>query len=309
MPKFSVIIPLFNKESFIEKTIRSVLNQTFDDYELLIINDGSTDGSENKVLRFKDKRINYYFQENQGASSTRNLGILKAKGDFITFLDADDYWYADFLETLTIYISKFPQHKVFATAIEVETPKSVFKAEYSINKTNNFEIVNYFTASLKQSVICTSSAAFERTVFSESVGVFDTSIKSGQDVDLWIRVGLKHEIVFIWKIGARYVYDEKSLSRNITSMSYKSDFTNYENFEKNNPSLKKYIDHNRFSMAVKSKTLGDLKSFKLYYNAIDLNNLSLRKKVLIHLPLSFLKFFIQLKFKLAEWGLGKSVFK
>lgn len=309
MPTFSIIIPLFNKENFIEKTIQSVLNQTIDDYELLIINDGSTDDSENKVLSIKDNRINYYFQENNGVSSARNLGILKAKGDYIAFLDADDYWYSDFLESILKYITKFPNHKVFTTSIEIETPKSVFNADYSIKKTNDFEILNYFDASLKQSVICTSAAVFEKTVFSEPVGIFDTSIKSGQDVDLWIRVGLKHEIVFIWKIGARYVYDEKSLSRNITSMSYKSDFTKYENFENNNPSLKKYIDHNRFSMAVKSKTLGDLKSFELYYNSIDLNNLSLRKKLLIHLPISFLKFFIQLKFKLAEWGLGKSVFK
>jgi len=110
-------------------------------------------------------------------------------------------------------IKRFPEIKVFSAAIEIETPKSTFPAHYAIEKTGAYEIVNYFTASTKETVICTSCAVFNKTIF-EEIGTFDTDIKSGQDTDMWIRIGLKYPVLFSWKILARYVYDEKSLSKN-----------------------------------------------------------------------------------------------
>ncbi|KIC01072.1 hypothetical protein OA88_15890, partial [Flavobacterium sp. JRM] len=89
---FSIVIPLYNKAYYIENTIKSVLYQSFTDYEIIIINDGSTDNSLEKVLEFNDKRIQLYTQQNQGASVARNLGIEKAKYNYIAFLDADDLW-------------------------------------------------------------------------------------------------------------------------------------------------------------------------------------------------------------------------
>ena len=81
MSFFSIIIPLYNKEKFIENTLKSVLNQTFTDYEILIVNDGSTDNSLGKVLQFNDSRIKHFNKENGGVSTARNYGIKKAKSD------------------------------------------------------------------------------------------------------------------------------------------------------------------------------------------------------------------------------------
>ncbi len=309
MAFFSVIIPLYNKENFIENTIQSILDQTFQDFEIIIVNDGSTDKSEEKLLKFKDNRIHYFSKKNEGASTARNYGIEKANSDFITFLDADDFWYPTFLETIFTIISKVPNQKVFSAAIEFDTSKKIIPAQYSISKTDNeFEIVNYFKASLKETVLCTSCAVFHQSVFTE-IGNFDTKIKSGQDTDLWIRIGLIYPVVFSWKILARYVYDPKSLSKNTKFIKEKMDFSKFEEAEKANLDLKKFLDLNRFSLAVKSKLAGETALFYKYYNPIDLKNLSWKKRILLRLPAFILLSLIAVKTFLANLGLGSTVFK
>ena len=107
MPFFSVIVPLYNKENFVENTLKSVLNQNFTDFEVIIVNDGSIDKSEEKVKGFNDDRIKYFYQENQGASSARNFGIEKANSNYIAFIDADDYWFPNFLQEMFNNINEF----------------------------------------------------------------------------------------------------------------------------------------------------------------------------------------------------------
>lgn len=309
MAFFSVIIPLYNKENFIENTIQSVLDQTFQDFEIIVVNDGSTDKSEEKLQSFKDSRIHYFSKKNEGASTARNYGIEKANSDFITFLDADDYWYQTFLETMFNNISKVPEQKVFSAAIEIDTSKKNIPSQYSILKSGNeFEIVNYFQASMKETVLCTSCAVFHKTVF-DKAGNYDTKIKSGQDTDLWIRIGLLYPVVFSWKILARYVYDPKSLSKNSKWIKEKMDFSKYEQAEKTNPDLKKFLDLNRFSLAIKSKLAGEKALFTKYAEPIDLENLGRKKAFLLTLPAFTLRFLISFKTFLANLGIGSSVFK
>ena len=105
-PLVSVLMPCYNAEATLEATLKSVVTQNFRHWEAIIVNDGSTDKSEEKILQFKDSRIQYYSKKNEGASTARNYGIEKASSDFITFLDADDYWYPTFLETMFTNISK-----------------------------------------------------------------------------------------------------------------------------------------------------------------------------------------------------------
>ncbi|OIV41316.1 glycosyltransferase family 2 protein [Flavobacterium johnsoniae] len=308
MAFFSIIIPLYNKENFIENTIQSVLSQTFQDFEIIIVNDGSTDKSEEKVLQFKDDRIRYFSKKNEGVSQTRNFGLTESNADFVAFLDADDYWYPHFLETMHHYCTFFPKQKVFACAIEIETSKKTFPAQYSIRKTGDFEFVNYFRASNKESVILTSAAVFRKSIFKKT-GIFDPEIKSGQDTDLWIRIGIIYPILFIWKILVRYIHDENSLSKNASLMHSKMDFSKFEELEKTNPDLKYFLDLNRFSLAVKSKLTHNENQFNYYYNGINLKKLSFKKRFLLSLPSSLLQILIGLKLKLAEIGLGSSVFK
>ena len=308
MPFFSIIIPLFNKENFIESTLKSVLIQSFTDFEILIVNDGSTDSSEEKAKQFADPRIRYFLKENGGASSARNYGIEKAQSNYITFLDADDYWYPTFLQEMCEKINRFPKQKVFSAAIEIETSKKTIPAVYSIEKTNDFEIVNYFKASSKESVIWTSSAVFHKNIF-EEIGNFDTEIQSGQDTDLWIRIGLVYHILFSWKILARYVYDETSLSKNTHFNYTKINFSKFSEQEKTNPDLKKFLDLNRFSLAIKCKIGNEKALFENYYKEIDLNNLRLKKRLLLMMPALIITPLIHLKKLLAELGLDSSIFK
>ena len=308
MAFFTVIIPLFNKENFIENTLKSVLNQNFMDFEVIIVNDGSTDASEQKVEYFIDPRIRCFSKENEGVSSARNYGINLAKADYITFIDADDYWYPNFLQEMYNNINLYPELKVFSAAIEVETSKKVIPSSYSILKNGDCQIVNYFDASLKETVICSSCAVFHKSIF-ERTGHFDIKLNSGEDTDLWIRIGLIYPILFSWKILARYVYDDKSLTKNHKTTINSFDFSKYTLQEKTNPSLKKFLDLNRFSFAIKSKIIGDNKRFFLFYEAINLKKISLKKRILLKLPVYLLKPLIDLKTIIANFGLGNSIFK
>jgi len=308
MPFFSIVIPLYNKERFIGNTLESILKQRFTDFEILVVNDGSTDGSEKIVRNFNDSRINYFYQDNNGVSVARNFGIEKASANYICFLDADDFWHADFLEVMHHYILKFPEQKVFASAFEIETSKTVFNPEYSIKKTGDFEIVNYFEASTAESVIWTSAVVIEKSVFNKT-GVFDPNVRISEDTDLWIRIGLQFPVLFIWKVLARYVYDEESVSRDSGYLFQSESFEKYAEEEKQHPALKKFMDLNRFSAAIKSRLIGDKLTFEKYYSEINRKNLKLKKRILLELPVFMLRILIRFKTFKANVGLGNSVFK
>jgi glycosyltransferase involved in cell wall biosynthesis len=308
MPLFSIVIPVFNKEKFVGKTLQSVLDQTFIDYEIIIVNDGSTDTSEAVITAYKDERINYFFKENEGVAIARNFGIEKAKAEYICFLDADDYWFPTFLETMNQYLQKLPEQKVFACSIEIETKNTCFAAQYSIDRKSDFELVNFFDASQKECVLWTSSVAIHQSIF-ETVGVFDTNIKKGEDTELWIRIGLQFPIVFIWKVLAKYVYDESSASRNLNYFFDNYTFEKYALEEKQNPKLKQYLDLNRFSAVIKCNISGDWKTSGEIYREIDLNNLNWKKRILLELPPVLLKLLLKLRDFLTNNGLGNSVFR
>jgi glycosyltransferase involved in cell wall biosynthesis len=308
MPFFSVVIPLYNKEDFIQNTLKSVLNQTFQDFEIIIIDDGSTDKSAEKVKEIDNPKINYCRIENQGVSNARNVGIQHSKADYICFLDADDYWYPHFLEQMYKYIQLLPDQKVFAYAIEFQITNKIIPSVYSIDKNGEYQIVNYFESSLRQSVLCSSSIVVEKSVF-DKTGLFNVAYQAGEDTDLWIRIGIYFPVVFIWKIGARYVHDKHSLSLNRKKLVSKANFEEYQDLEQENASLKKFLDYNRFSLAIESKVFKEKDSFQRYCKQLDLDNLPLRKKILLYLPSGILRFLIQVKRNLARLGIGNSVFK
>lgn len=309
MAYFSVIISLYNKETHIKSTIESVLAQTFQDFEIIVVNDGSTDASEAIVNSISDHRIKYFKQDNKGASAARNTAISKASGQYLALLDADDLWQESYLETISQLIKSHPDHQVFAAAVNIETSNGVIRSVYSIKdiRDKDIYIVDYFESSYINTVLTSSSTVVHQSVF-DKIGTYDTSLKSGQDTDLWIRIGLHYKVVFINDVLATYRYEKKSLS-NRTKRADKPKFDNYIKFESGNPGLKKFIDLNRFSMAVLSKLENDQDSFRRFEKEIDYNNLNKKQQFLLKQPTSVIRCLHFFKKRMQHLGIHLSAFK
>jgi len=310
MTYFSVVIAVFNKEKYIANTLKSVLEQTYQNFEIVILNDGSTDNSEAEILKFKDSRIRYFSKENQGAGAARNFVIKEAKHDYIALLDADDSWLPCYLEEQAKMISAFPEESVFATAIDVEKKGKIYPSEYSVPnlQLNEVRVVNFYEASCLNSILTSSSTVLHKKVFS-NIGYYDPSIKSGQDTDLWIRLGLEFSVVFLNKTCAVYQYALASLSNSNLKVSQKATFEKFEPFEKDNAPLKKFLDLNRYSLCIFARLEGNEAVFKKNFEKINQQNLSKRQQFLLKQNGTILKSFLKAKNNLEKLGLRLGTFK
>lgn len=307
--KFSIVIAVFNKEKYIAETLKSVLSQTFTDFEVVILNDGSTDNSEAEILKFKDPRIRYFSKENSGASAARNFTIRQATSEYIALMDADDYWYPFYLEEQNRLLSEFPSESVFATATEIKRNGKVFKNSYSLQTIGtDAVVVDYFEASQLDSVLLSISTVLKKNVF-EKVGWYNTTIKSGEDTDLYVRIGLKYKIVFSPKVCATYIVRQNSLFQRVKNLDEKANFEAYEPFEKNNPALKKFLDLNRYSLCILAKMEGNKAAFQKYYHKINPENLSKKQQFLLRQNKTILKYMLKTKNGLEKLGLRLGTFK
>lgn len=290
-PFFSVVIPLYNKEQYIEATLKSVLNQTFQDFEVIVVDDGSTDKSLEKALTFKDSRITITKQKNVGVSIARNEGIKIAKSKYIALIDADDFWYSNHLFELKKQILLFPNAGLYCNNYEIYYTKKIFRpANFNFNFDTKCLIVkDFFTASITNNVALTSAVGFSKEKFN-SIGKFNTQLKTGQDLDLWIRFALKYNISFNPKITMSYkLYIGDSLSKNeFNNIRY--NFTaNFIKEEKSNKSLKKYLDINRYAVAIRCILNEEQELYKKLKKEIDYNNLNFKQKILLKFPKILLK--------------------
>ena len=307
--KFSVVIAVFNKEEFIADTLKSVLAQTFSDFEVVILNDGSTDNSEAEIAKFDDPRIRYFSQPNQGAGAARNAAIAKARAEYIALLDADDHWYPFYLEEQYRLITRFPAQSVFATAAEIKRNGKVFKNQYSIKTFGkDATVVNYFEASQLDSVLHSSSTVLKKDVF-KNVGWYNPNIKSGEDTDLYVRIGLKYKVVFSPKVCATYIIRKNSLFQSVKNLEEKANFEAYEIFEKDNPALKKFLDLNRYSLCILAKLEGNKEAFQKNFQKIDQENLSKKQQFLLRQNKTILKYLSKTKDNLEKLGLRLGTFK
>ncbi|MFC4632480.1 glycosyltransferase family 2 protein [Dokdonia ponticola] len=310
MPKFSVIISVYNKGDFIQKTLQSVLAQSVQEYEIIVVNDASTDHSEAQILAMPQDKITYHaFQENKGAAATRNKGLELATGDYIALLDGDDLWDPAYLSEINQLIHNFPDHQVFATAITIEEHDGKRPSQYSFSNPENKEqlSLNYFEASYKNTLLTSSSTVIKKTVF-DTVGTYDETIKSGQDTDLWIRIGMHYPIAFSTKSYALYTYAPVSLYKSIGSVKHRPTFVAYEAAEKENASLKKFIDLNRFSLAIRAKLWNEPKEAQFFIDRIDPANLSKKQVKLLHAPAFMIKLLFGVKRLLEKLGIRLGVY-
>ena len=202
--KFSVVIPLYNKEHYIEATIRSVLNQTCQDFEVLVVDDGSRDKSLALARKFECDKVRIIPQENQGVSVARNTGILNAKGEFIAFLDADDEWRPEYLATINELTDKYPESAIFVTAYAVNMGNGKINYSTRLEPETGCLPSYWLTLAKGYDFVWTSATVMRRDVLIRA-GLFKPGEKIGQDLDMWARVArINPKVAYSNRIGVNY---------------------------------------------------------------------------------------------------------
>ena len=189
---FSVIIPAFNRRPFLAAAVNSVLEQAFRDFELIVIDDGSTDGTKELISSYEDKRIIYFHQLNHGVAHARNRGLELSKGAFIAFLDSDDRWTAEKLEKAAKYIKDFPDIDIFHTE-EIWYRKGKFLPQKERHKKPSGFV---YKNALPLCCISISTAVIKKDVF-DTVGIFDEGLEACEDYDFWLRAANRYEVKLI----------------------------------------------------------------------------------------------------------------
>ena len=191
MPNVSVIIPTYNRASFLPNAITSILHQTYEDYEVIVIDDGSTDETPRVLKQFEGK-IKVLFQKNRGASAARNLGIQEADGNYISFLDSDDQWTRKKLQIQIQRIQEDPDIKICYTD-EIWIRNGV-----RVNQKKRHRKYDgwFIDKMLPLCLISPSSVLIHREIF-DTVGMFDEGLPVCEDYDLWLRINVRYPITFI----------------------------------------------------------------------------------------------------------------
>ena len=252
---FSVIIPLFNKAPYVSKAIGSVFSQTFTDYELVIVDDGSVDDSAEVASKIIEGRSNCCLlrQDNAGVSMARNNGVAASCGDYLCFLDADDWWDTNFLEEMSHLIEDFSDAGIFGTNYTIvnETKHKTRVAKIGVKEGFEKGYINYCQSYAKTMYmpLWTGAICVPRLVFDEMQG-FPKGIKLGEDFMLWIQIALKYKVAFLNKPLAYYNQDVDLVNRGVGKlhkpqehMLWNLDFLSEE--ETANSDYKRLIDNLR----------------------------------------------------------------
>ncbi|MGB5941359.1 MAG: glycosyltransferase [Leeuwenhoekiella sp.] len=288
MPKFSVVIPVYNKRDFLRKTLKSVYDQTYTDYEIIAVNDGSTDGSDKILKDFNSEKLKVIDQHNQGLSAARNTGIKNATGEIIAFLDADDLWQGNHLQVIDKLAQDFPEADLYAAAYsEIYGNGLSVIPNLNIPKTipnNGILISNFFKASLHQPLINMNSFALKKVCFDELAG-FDRDITYAEDTDFLIRANLKFKLAYSPKLTSCY---HTEISNQISQQSRKQlnppDYAKYVFANPENISLYQYINRKRYFLAIEYKCEGSAAAYAEIKELIDSKFLTWKQRMLLMMP-------------------------
>ena len=194
MPTVSVIIPTYNRASMLNEAIQSVLDQTYSDYEIVVVDDGSTDNTRNVVNKFSDKRVRYVFQENRGRSNARNHGISLAQGRYIAFLDSDDLFLPHKLERQVIALNENAEFgMVYSSAICTDEQGKEMGCMYKATASGWI----YSKVAFYVPLTIILPTVMLRTEVLSQLGGFDENMERFEDTDMWRRVARKFKILAI----------------------------------------------------------------------------------------------------------------
>ncbi len=194
MPKVSIIIPTYNREQFIGQAILSVLEQSFTDFEIIVVDDGSTDNTKNVIETFDDPRVQYYYQENKGRSVARNYALLLAKGKYITFLDSDDLYLSNKLELQVNYLDLHSDiSMIYTSANCIDENGNFLQHKYEASTSGwIYKDIAFFIPV----TITLPTVMVRREVF-DSAGYFDEKMHRFEDTDMWRRISKFYRIMAI----------------------------------------------------------------------------------------------------------------
>ena len=308
MPVISVVIPVYNKEKFIENTIYSVLNQTLSDFELIIVDDSSTDQSLSIIDSINDKRIKTYSIKNSGVSKSRNYGVEKSSSNLIAFLDADDLWKNNHLEQLYKLYLENPNCGMYAMSYMKNINFKSYKKSYFGLSNFSGILENFFTSSSVDCIASSSSVMIPLNVFKKING-FNENLKKREDTALWIKIALNYKIAFSTITTVEIVITEHG---NHLSKSHENPWCFFDLFkfqEQNNVDLKKFLDLNRFSEAINFKLNKEHNNFKIVTKSINYRNLNFKQKILIKTPFRILLFLKKIQSYLLKKNIYLTTFK
>jgi len=210
---FSVIVPLYNKQRHIKRTLESILYQSFDEFEILVINDGSTDESLKEVESIDSDKIKTISQKNQGVSVARNNGIKSAKYPYIAFLDADDTWEVDFLKEISLLINDYPTAGMYCSAYNIiyKDTKKLCKSFSRLESNFRGYLDDYFKYAIDQPIVTASSVVIPKNVF-DNIGNFKSKYARGEDLDMWTRIALNYKVAYTNLSLANYHKDSDNMA-------------------------------------------------------------------------------------------------
>ncbi|MBF2064474.1 MAG: glycosyltransferase family 2 protein [Calothrix sp. C42_A2020_038] len=214
MPKVSVIIPAYNAMRYLPQTLDSVLQQTFTDFEVIIVNDGSSDTILEWAPELRDSRVRLITQINQGVSAARNQGVANSTGEYIAFLDADDLWERTYLEKQVDYLDKHSNMGVVYTWTKlIDEFGNPIKRIFASHAEGMI-----WQELLGNDVISTGSSAMVRRHILEGVGGFDTQLAHAEDLELWLRIAQKYQFGVIKETLVSYRQHPYNVTKNRDKM-------------------------------------------------------------------------------------------
>ncbi|MED5364103.1 MAG: glycosyltransferase family 2 protein [Bacteroidota bacterium] len=307
--RFSVVIPVFNKEKYIKETILSVFNQTYDNYEIIIINDASTDNSL-KIIEevISDKAVIINNKNNLGLSASRNIGFEASSDKFVAFLDGDDVWDKNFLKEINELIINFPKESIFGTYYKENYDGKILYPKINIKEKllgTKFVVKNFFEANLRRLIITQSCLVFKKNIF-DTVGLYNPEITFAEDIDFYIRCFQNFNLAYSYQT---YHMQRKMVHKSISNS--KTDNLNYPLLDKYlgvSDELNRFINFYNYCFCRRKKNEGSKKSMIYYRNKIRFRWIGFLKTIVLFLPEFLYTSLLKFKRYLLKKGINISTY-
>lgn len=309
IPSISIVIPLYNKSRYIARALNSVLAQTYPDFEVIVVDDGSTDNGAEVIKGIHDTRIQLVQQENKGVSAARNVGVSAAETELIAFLDADDEWLPTHLETIMRLRRKYPQAGIYSTHYkQYFLNRNIITPKFYGIPPHPWEgiLPNYFkSCTYGETPVCSSTVSIPKNIF-HIFGGFQEEYWWGEDTDLWGRIAFEYPVVFSWDGGVILYRNVENRACNKKKAVIHHPFvisaTNYMKsgvqFKTDIQYVKEFVEREKISQAMFNIRTGNKKEAQKILTECNMKEFGFQKKICLLLclfPLPIISSFIWCK--------------